>query len=208
MLKKIAKQFRQPAGLGGKIISAIMEKGNSVAYEKLLKKHYSFSGGKILEIGYGPGYGINLISENDEKSRIDGIDFSGLMYKKCFKRYKRLVDEGKLNLYLGDFLTYDFGENKYDRIFSVNVIYFWEELVNPFKKIHSLLKNDGVFCFYFSHKTDLDKLKFTKGEVFNKYDIETVTGKLKEAGFKNIKSRFDYGYYVKAERENLCPTST
>ena len=197
MLKKIAEQFRKPAGLGGKIVSGLMEKGNRIACDKLLEKHYSVTNGRILEIGYGPGYGIQMVYSSNPERQIEGIDFSELMFKKCSLRHKKLITAGKLKLYHGDFLSFDFGEKKYDQIFCINVIYFWEELEKPFRKIFDLLNKEGTFCFYFSHKNDLNKLKFTKEEIFNKYDIEIVKEKLKLAGFDEVESIFDHGYFIK-----------
>ena len=52
---------------------------------------------------------------------------------------------------------------RFDKIFCINVVYFWNDLHKPFEKIKSLLKDDGVFCFYMEKKEDLKKLKFTRG---------------------------------------------
>lgn len=65
MLKDfIALQFKKPTGLFGIFSSNIMIKGNMSKYEKLIKNLCVKPNDKLLEIGYGPGIGINMIAEH------------------------------------------------------------------------------------------------------------------------------------------------
>jgi ubiquinone/menaquinone biosynthesis C-methylase UbiE len=61
--RKIGMQFRKPTGFPGKIVSILMSKGNRPAYERMIKDLTINSNDKILEIGFGPGIGIQLISK-------------------------------------------------------------------------------------------------------------------------------------------------
>ena len=100
---------------------------------------------------------------------------------------------------LGDFLTAKIDSNDYDIIFCLNVVYFWDDLQQPFARIMSLLKKDGVFSFYMTHKDFLIEKK-SPDKIFNKYSIEQITGALRRAGFSEIDHHFNKGYYVKAKK--------
>lgn len=104
MFRKIAMQFRKPSGFFGRIVSGLMIKGNKPAIEKLIKGLNIQSGDKILEIGYGPGIGINLIAKRFNSCEIVGVDFSELMFKKATKRNKRFINGNRVRLLYGDFL--------------------------------------------------------------------------------------------------------
>jgi hypothetical protein len=80
------------------------------------------------------------------------------------------------------------------------VVYFWDKLKDPFLKIKSLLKQDGLFYFFMVKSDDLVKLKFAREDVFNKYSISQVVESLKLAGFREIDYFFDYGYFIKARK--------
>lgn len=195
MLRTIAKQFRQPSGFLGKIASKFMQKGNIKAYEKLfsildIKDHQ-----KIFEIGYGHGLGIATILARHD-CYVSGIDFSKLMYKQATKRNHRYITKNKVNLYFGDFLEYKMKQSFYDKVFCINVVYFWDDLLLPFSKIRNSLKKDGQFCFYMAHKNELSKLKFVTDDIFNKRTIEDVVEKLKEAGFSHVEHEYKGGYFV------------
>jgi SAM-dependent methyltransferase len=195
----IASQFKKPTGLFGMFTSNLMIKGNKSSYDNLIKDLNIKANDKILEIGYGPGIGINLIAETCQSCIIHGIDFSKLMYRRATELNRKYIDDKRAKLLFGDFLTTNIGTYDYDKIFCLNVVYFWDDLQPPFEKIKSLLKKGGVFCFYMAHKDFLIKKK-SPDEIFNKYSIEEITDALKQAGFSEIDHYFDKGYYVKAKR--------
>jgi SAM-dependent methyltransferase len=199
MLKTIGNQFKKPTGFLGKIVSAAMKKGNSFAYDTILDILEIKDQDNVFEIGYGHGIGIERILSKNNCS-ISGIDFSELMYKEAAKRNKRHIELNNAKLYFGDFLTFKLDELRFDKIFCINVIYFWDNLEKPFLAIRNGLKNNGSFCFYMAHSDELNKHKFTKDDIFNKYSIENVVEKLKLVGFSKIDYQYQKGYFVKCEK--------
>jgi len=157
------------------------------------------SNDKLLEIGFGPGIGIQMISHSCESCTIHGIDFSKLMYKKAGKLNKTGIENNKVQLKYGDFLQIPFEESHYDKIFCLNVIYFWNELNNPFEKIVSLLKTGGFFHIYmFDVKTLIEKK--APDSIFNKYSLEHVVDVLKLTGFSEIEHYYKKGHFIKAKK--------
>lgn len=59
---------------------------------------------------------------------------------------------------------------------------------------------------YMAHRDDLNKMRFSKEEIFNKYSIEQVVVELKKSGFKAIDYeletdyRFERGYFIKCRK--------
>ena len=199
MLHKISSQFRKPDGWLGKIISKLMIKGNSREYDKMLRELDVKPGDRIFEIGYGPGIGIDQICSSFD-CHVSGIDFSELMFKQASERNKIHVQKNKAKLFYGDFLDFEMPATGYDKIFCLNVIYFWDNLNIPFTKIRSLLKEVGWFCFTMAAKDHLDKAPFASDRVFNKYSIETVVAELQNGGFTDINYNFDWVYFVKCRK--------
>jgi SAM-dependent methyltransferase len=181
------------------LTSNLMIKGNRSNYEILLNDLDVRPYDKILEIGYGPGIGIKMIAEKCDSCVIHGIDFSKLMYKRASGLNNQYIKDNKVRLLLGDFLTLEVDFKDYDKVYCLNVIYFWNDLLHPFEKIRSILKKCGVLCFYMAHKDFLKKKK-SPDEIFNKYSIEQVTEALTKAGFSRIHHYYNKGYYVKAEK--------
>ncbi len=137
-----------------------------------------------------------MIAQTCTSCTIHGIDFSRLMYNRA-KKYNKQYIPGKVQLQYGDFLKMPGDSNSYDKVFCLNVVYFWSELNEPFKKILSLLKKGGSFYIYMADK---DALKTAPDSVFNKYSIEQVVESLKSARFSQVENYFDKGYYIKAKK--------
>jgi cyclopropane fatty-acyl-phospholipid synthase-like methyltransferase len=200
VFRKIGMQFKKPTGVLGKIVANLMIIGNRSAYETLIKDLAIQKNDKILEIGYGPGIGLDLISKRFDTSYIYGIDFSGLMYRRAARRNRQVIKQNRVHLLFGDFVETEISTRWFDKIFCINVVYFWDELQKPFERVKSLLKDNGIFCFYMAKKDDLNKIKFTEDDIFNKYTIEQVSEALKSAGFNEIDYYYRKGYYIKAKK--------
>jgi SAM-dependent methyltransferase len=180
-----APQFLKPQGLFGMLVSKVMRDNNFFVYPGI-EQHADFRDNeRILEIGYGPGVGIDYFL-NKYRVQIDGVDFSKMMFLEASKRNKAHIKNGSLKLYHGDFESFLPERGAYDHVIFANVIYFWADLHGIFKKIHTLLTPDGTLVFYMSNKGLLDKNRVADNPLFIKYTDSYVTGVLAEAQFTDI----------------------
>ena len=200
MIYKIANQFKKPSGLLGRLVSSLMARGNKHAYKALVNDMKIEPTHTLLEIGYGPGAGIKDIFAKADPAKLYGIDFSPLMFERASRANSELIKRNKVQLLFGDFADAHLPVANFDRIFCINVVYFWEDLQKPFEKIKNLLNDNGAFHFYMSSKADLDRLKFTDDDVFNKHSIEKVEEVLKQVGFTQVNHYYKNGYFVEARK--------
>lgn len=194
----LAKQLRMPSGFFGRIVAKMMEFRNRNSYKEIIRKLSPQKGEYILEIGYGPGLGIYQIAGSIPDCHIYGIDFSELMYSKASLRNKKFIEKGIVHLMHGDVLTHDMGKERFDKIFCVNVIYFWNDLNQAFTKIFNLLGEKGEFLIHMDHMDTIEKAKFLAD--FCKYPVEEVQRELKNAGFATIEYSFAGEYFISAKK--------
>jgi SAM-dependent methyltransferase len=199
MLHFIRKQFRKPTGLAGRFVSRKMVKGNMFEYNIIIPELEIQPGDRIFEIGYGPGMGIKTIMANYD-CHISGIDYSKLMFNEALRRNRKMVRNKKVELLLGDFLSYSIPGEIYDIIFCTNVVYFWDRLEEPFARIYSGLKKGGQFSFFMVGPEYLDKARLTNDTVFNRHTLTYVTDCLQKAGFTDISHKKDVGYFIKSRK--------
>lgn len=199
MLRFIGKQYRKPSGMYGKYLSKKMVRGNGIHYDILIPEMNISHDDRIFEIGYGPGDGVNRIV-SVYNCFVSGIDYSEVMFKAATKRNKKHILNKKVELYLGDFLTSEIIPNYYNKVFCINVVYFWEQLEIPFVNIYEGLKKEGKLYMYMMHRDELNKVDFTKDDIFNKHTIEKIVESLNLAGFKEIHSYFNDGYYINCKK--------
>jgi SAM-dependent methyltransferase len=207
MFKKlIAKQFRKPSGLLGHYAANFMKKNNQNRIVYVCDLVNPQDNDSILEIGCGAGYAIQLLSDKNSLCTIDAIDFSAMMIQKAKKINLKQINTNRVRLFRGNFSDYIF-KNAYSKVFAINVIYFWKDLVSEFSKVYSILKEGGQLILYMSGPEHLRKIPFAVDEVFNKHTIGQVENDLSQAGFKNItyekvqKEGFD-SFYICALKQS------
>jgi len=205
ILHWIADQFKHPRGFAGKIVGAIMTKGNMPAIVKTLELLQVNDEDTVLEIGFGPGSALYQLLGNNKKCTATGIDFSLLMLHEAAKKNHTFIDDKRLKLIHGDFCDINLQNNSFSKVFGVNVIYFWNDLDTIAHKIHTLLKPNGKAVFFMADKSSLVKMKFPQTDVFNKYDIDQVESAFRNAGFSKVwhdrlSIHTKIAYIIQAER--------
>lgn len=204
--KWIANQLKHPSGFAGKIVGKLLEKGNVQANLKTIESLEITDNDTVLEIGFGPGAALNQILTMNGKCIVKGIDFSEVMHEKARKKNCDFITEGRLELIKGDFRTADLKNDGYNKIFGVNVIYFWEDVKAAAEKLLKILKVNGKVAFFMSDKKDLERVGITRTDVFNKYDIDQVENTFRNAGFSNVrhtefKTKFRTAYILQAQKD-------
>ena len=120
------------------------------------------------------------------------------MYREAFKRNKKFAESGIVQLQFGNFITQESVVERYDKVFWLNVIYFWPDLHHAYSKVNSFLNNHGVFCIFMTHKSEFKETGFSKD--FNKYSIKTVEVELLKSGFQSVEFNIEKGYFIRARK--------
>jgi len=174
-----SKQAKKPSGIFGRFfMSRIFDKGNlelnSFVKETLTIKKSDH----ILEIGCGTGSLLKIIANELENGIVEGIDFSKTMISIAKKKNKRNISKKKAIIRLGNFDELQFEKNSYDKIFSVNTIYFWKNPVMTISKAFFLLKANGMMVLGFHSKEEMEKMDLDEN-IFQLYSLQDVVHLLK-----------------------------
>nr|WP_255949254.1 class I SAM-dependent methyltransferase [Brucepastera parasyntrophica] len=132
----------------------------------------------ILDIGFGNGYLLKKLYKLNIPIKMYGIEVSKDMFDRVFLKNEQLIRNRDLRISLESIQETEFESNTFDRIYTINTIYFWNELGKSFSEIKRILKPDGIFLNIIYTKEFLDKIIYTKYG-FQKYTIEEI-GKITE----------------------------
>lgn len=76
--------------------------------------------------GRGPGRAIEMLARTNPSVSIAGIDHSQTMLAAASSRNREAVQSGHVHLELGSVMNLPFEDARFDKVFSINCIYFWE----------------------------------------------------------------------------------
>ena len=177
----ISKQFSNPSGFCGRIIFSLMNRRNIPLYNETIRLLELSDNDRVLDIGCGNGYVLNILAKQYD-CKFDGIDISQSIIDNAEKRCRRYVKSGRMKFGCQNAAAMSFADGSFDRIYTINTVYFWENLYDTMQEIMRVLDVNGVFVnTLFSNET-LDTFPHTKYG-YKRFTIEELTNAGSSLGF-------------------------
>ncbi len=146
----IDAQQRRPLGVIGRLIGAQMMRQHAVETEWTLSLLAVEPTDHVLEIGFGAGSAIELVAARATNGYVAGIDVSRTMVDAANRRNRHVVDAGRVGLRSGDVTTLPFSEQRFDEVFSIHTLYFWEDFPRAIAELYRVLKPHGRLVLTFT----------------------------------------------------------
>lgn len=183
-LKILAQNLANPHGEKGVEIGEMMNATNIGMTLESIKTLLIEDDEHILEIGHGNAGHLKSILNKAKDLTYTGIDISETMSKEAQNLNKEFKDQADFILYEGRKLPFE--DEVFDKIFTVNTVYFWDNPVEFLNEIYRVLKNTGTFVLTFAQRDFMEKLPFTKFN-FNLYNNDEMEELISESRFKRMK---------------------
>lgn len=180
--KAVAAQLRQPEGEFGKIVGQKMNDGNLNMNNYTIKHIDPSAYDSFLEIGMGNGFFIKDILNIHPSITYSGIDFSPTMVDESTEINKQYVDEARVKFTMADASDMPFNDNSFNKIFTINTIYFWEQPAKVLSECKRVLKENGIISITIRPKIIMDNFPISKYG-FTTYSQEDVCKLLSANGF-------------------------
>lgn len=172
-LKKLARQLSCPEGEKGKKLAEKMNLNNLPVILNGYSNLQIQNNDHILELGYGNGGLLGYILSLAKDIRYTGLEISPTMHEEAISFNRVYIQAGLAQYFLFDGLSIPLESQTFDKIITINTLYFWENPIFLLKEIVRVLKTNGHFCLTFCDKSFMEKLPFTKNE-FQLYDVKAV----------------------------------
>jgi SAM-dependent methyltransferase len=146
--RHLGEQFGRPHGTLGRLAGQIMSRRASNVQRScwtvgLLDLAVD---ARVLELGYGPGLGIEAVLEAAPNGQVVGIDHSSTMRSMATKRNAAAVALGRATLLLGDAEDPPASLGRFDAIFCCNVWQFWNAPETTIGQLIGLLAPTGTLA--------------------------------------------------------------
>lgn len=183
--KHMAAQLRKPEGEAGLKTGEWMNAGNLLMNQNTLNVLHPQNGESILEIGMGNGLFVKDILENKPLLRYTGCDLSEDMVNEATKLNAARVKSGQVNFLCGSLLDLPLQNESFDKIFTVNTIYFWDQETDALNELKRVLKTGGSLVIALRPKRQMIHYPFSKYG-FTMFSKEELSDLLTKNGFKVV----------------------
>ncbi len=184
----IASQLRQPHGwFGSVLMGRLLDLGNRKIMDCTLALLEVEPQHQVLEIGFGGGYALARVSKMS-RCTVTGVDVSVEMVRHAERRFAREISAGRVHVQLGDISHLQFADETFDRVFTINTIYFWSDALQGLNEIRRVLKQGGRAAISTRSKERMEKRALTRHECFVRLlSPEDLARLMRTAGFGDIR---------------------
>ncbi len=179
---------RNPVGLGGKIMVALMNLGHSPVARWGLRFLKPAPDAKVLDCGCGGGANIKRLLKLCPKGTVWGIDYSPVSVEKSKRVNEAAVTKGRCDVLRASVTELPFESEQFNAVTAFETVYFWPDLPQCFREVWRVLKSGGTFLICNESNGDTDKdEKWTEiiGGMTIYKDIE-LKSCLEQAGFFDV----------------------
>ena len=186
-LKELAKQLGNPAGKIGIEVANMMNATNIGMTKHAIESLNLSKNDIVLELGHGNCGHLPFLMNQAENLKYFGLEISELMQTEAIKSNQNYIENNsaKFELYSGTEIPFD--DAGFDKIFTVNTLYFWKNPDFLLNEIYRVLKPNNIFALTFADKSFMEKLPFTSFG-FNLYNLKDAEELLQKNDFKIIES--------------------
>lgn len=182
-LQQLASQLSCPNNEMGIEVANNMHENNIGMTRGAINALQITDGDLILELGHGNCKHLPEILEKANHTSYYGLEISKLMQQQASATNAAATQANRASFHLYDGKKTPFAQNTFNKILTVNTIYFWENPEEFIKEIYRILKPGGLLAISFADKDFMESLPFT-AYGFDLYSKERIYTLAEIAGFK------------------------
>lgn len=174
----IAQQFAAPKGQGGSLVSHAMNRQNRPLYDATIRLLCCSDCDNVLDIGCGNGYVLDLLARQ-YNAIFAGIDPSASIIKTAMRRNHK---HKKMSFHCQDASALSFPDELFSKAYTINTVYFWQNLNRSMLEIQRVLCPGGTFINTLYTNETLARFSHTQFG-YRRYDPKELIQAGTNAGF-------------------------
>ena len=172
-LKELASQLSFPKGEKGLNIATLMNQTNIGMTMSTIKELTLQDNEVLLELGHANCSHLKNIMEQADNISYFGLEISPLMQQEAQRINENFVSKKQAFFSLYDGHNIHVENDSFDKIMTVNTLYFWKEPTELLNELYRVLKVGGKCCIGFAQAEFMKELPFVPFG-FELYDDEKI----------------------------------
>jgi ubiquinone/menaquinone biosynthesis C-methylase UbiE len=146
----LMRMFGRPEGVLGRLGGIILARANRSFAEEIVDLVQVGPSHKVLEVGFGPGVGIELLARAAIMGRVAGIDPSEEMVRQASARNAAAIATGAVDLRRGAVERMPFEARTFDTAIAINSMQVWTDAAAGLGEIRRVLTAGGLVALGFT----------------------------------------------------------
>jgi len=177
-IKDVVEQFRCPKGDVGIVMGEFLNNTNNGIIKESIEALDLDDKNRVLELGHGNCSHLPFLMEQAAHLKYFGMEISDVMLKEASRINADYIKNKDVLFQLYDGIRVPYVHNIFDRILTVNTIYFWGNPVTYLQEMFRVLKPGGIFVLAFTNSKFIEELSLVANSddfvLYNKQDIENM----------------------------------
>lgn len=153
----LMRAFGCPKGFLGRLGGAVMARGNREMARRAIGLLDVQPGDRVLEIGFGPGVGIQLLAGAASSGWVAGVDLSEEMVRQATERNRSGIEAEVVELRQGSVERLPYESAAFDKALAVNSMQIWPDAVLGLREARRVLKPAGGIALGFTRHSGQGK---------------------------------------------------
>jgi ubiquinone/menaquinone biosynthesis C-methylase UbiE len=184
---EMAQLLGKPEGEAGSALGEMLNRANASVTEAVYQRLHFKPGDHVLEIGFGNGKLLPALLAHVDDLTYVGVDIAATMVAEAIAFNADVVASGRAAFHLASVDAIPCADGSFDKIFAVNVFYFWPDAVRALCEMRRVLQPAGISIIAAVTPDTAATAPFAREEWgFRTYDGETLIALHCEAGFGQV----------------------
>jgi ubiquinone/menaquinone biosynthesis C-methylase UbiE len=188
MLQRFVRQFSGPTGPLGRIAGRLMARWNGPLNDWIVELLELAPASRVLEVGFGPGLGVERVAARLSEGRLVGVDHSALMQRTASRRNRAGIAAGRVELRVGEAAALPVEDAAFTHAFAVNSLQFWPDLPAALAELKRALVPQGRLVLALRmHKPSAGRFDRSRHGM-TQARLAQVVAAVQAAGFRDVKT--------------------
>lgn len=183
MFKFIAKQLGNPNGAFGHFVMApLLNMGNSQMISESIKAGNIEQDDYYLDIGFGGGRTLIKALKVITEGKVYGLEPSVTLMERASQVFKTEIERGRLELKQGAVEDLPYESSFFDKVTSINTVYFWTDVPAGLKEIVRVLRPGGIAVLGISARHKMQRFQSITRHGFKMFEPQELMQEVQSAG--------------------------
>src|SRR5262249_35712673 len=148
--RMLLRMFGRPQGLLGRCGGIIMARTNQQCAAWVIDLLAIQPHESVLEVGFGPGVGLQLLARSASAGYVAGIDVSAEMVAQATTRNAHAIARGRVDVRHGAVERLPFADETFEKALAINSMQVWTDAEAGLREMRRVLKTGGSIALGFT----------------------------------------------------------